>query len=567
MTDMDTVAGGVTPAVLLLRIVLLVASATVAGIGLLRPTVASVRRSTIHIAWAAAAVTAAADLISLLWLNINPAFAIGQLVLAVAVPVTLRWRTPATYLGLGLLVILISEISLSHMGIEFLADTGYAVGVVAWLGLTLLAPEPTGRLRPHPVALTLAVVLALAGVLQIAVSGIGFDRRLYGTGFGLALLVVALLPIIVTALTIKRLHRASALLVVVAYVAWAALGAIPRPADLPTPGVPLLGEAAGTAVLVAPQRPGRNLVHLPDEATVNGVQAVARPGTSGTWAEVDLPPGRSDLRISRGGNESTLAVDTGSGAARAVDPECAESALGGLIGGGRVELSKCPSDALSTADADAVHKLVDYLVGRKIPAITVVGDGSLRSRTAEEVVRQAGIPVSETEQPNGALVVVAGWSGAAAELSKVAVEQTQKPTFIDGVYLSPWLLTAPLLKSVVSSVVPLRFDPRDPGSHGLHGRPVRCVPRRDGHHRRVRPVVGRAGAAARSRGPAVRVGPGRRHAHGQDGRDGDGVSRSVGAQRHHRPDLRSPVLREETCPYWTNGCPRWRSRPRRPDPA
>jgi len=469
MTDMgmDMPASGVPAAVLVLRIVLLLASAAVAGIGLLRPTVASVRRGALLIAWTAAAVTAVADVISLLWLDTSPVFAIGQLALAAAVPVTLRWRTPAAYLGFGLLVVLISEISLSHMGIEFLADTGYTVGVVAWLGLTLLAPAPTGRLRPRPVALTLAIVLALAGVLQIAVSGIGFDRRLYDTGFGLALLVVALLPIVVTALTItlpaRRLYPVGALLVVVAYVAWAALGAIPRPADLPTPGVPLLGDATGVPVLVAPQRPGRNLVHLPDEATVNGVKAVARPGMNGAWAEIDLPPGRSSLRISRDGQDSTLAVDTGSGpTARAVDPECANAALGGLIGGSRIALTSCPSDVLSTEDADSVHKLVDYLKGRKIPAITVVGDGSPRAKAAEELVRQTGIPVSDTEQPNSALVVVAGWSDAAAELNKVAVEQTQKPTFVYGVYLAPWLLTAPLLKSVVSSAIPLHFDPRDP---------------------------------------------------------------------------------------------------------
>ncbi|QUQ71139.1 DUF6239 family natural product biosynthesis protein [Kutzneria sp. CA-103260] len=469
MTDMgtDLPASGVPAAVLLLRIVLLLASATVAGIGLLRPAVAATPRGTVVIAWIAAAVTAVADVISLLWLDTNLAFAIGQLLLAVAVPATLRWRTPATYLGFGLLVVLISEISLSHMGIEFLADTGYTVGVVAWLGLTLIPPAPAGRLRPKPVALTLAIVLALAGVLQIAVSGIGFDRRLYDTGFGLALLLVALLPIVVTVLTlalpVPRLYPVGALLVVIAYVAWAALGAIPRPTDLPTPGVPLLGDASGAPVLVAPQRPGRNLVHLPDAATVNGVKAVARPGMNGTWAEIDLPPGRSTLQVFRDGKDSTLAVDTGSGAtARAVDPECANAALGGLIGGSRLALTSCPSDSLSTEDTDSVHKLVDYLKGRKIPAVTVVGDGSARAKAAEEVVRQAGIPVSDTEQPNSALVVVAGWSDAATELAKVAVEQTQKPTYVYGVYLAPWLLTAPLLKSVVSSAIPLHFDPRDP---------------------------------------------------------------------------------------------------------
>lgn len=469
MTDMgmDTSVTGVSASVLLLRTVLLLASATIAGIGLLRPTVRSVSRSTLVIAWAAAGVTAVADMISLLWLHTHPAFTIGQVLLAIAVPALLRWRSPAAYVGFGLLVVLISEISLNHVGIEFLADTGYTVGVVAWLGLTLLSPEPTGRLRPKPVALTLAIVLALAGVLQIAVSGVGFDRRLYDTGVGFALLVVALLPIAVTVLTItlpqRRIYPVGALIIVIAYLAWAALGAIPRPADLPTAGVPLLGQASGVPVLVTPQRPGRNLVHLPDAATVNGVAATPRPGTNGTWAEVDLPAGRSDLRISGNGRVSVLAVDTGNGpVARAVDPECVEAALGGLIGGSRAVLTSCPSDSLSTSDADAVRKLVDYLVGRKIPAITVVGDRSPRSNAAADIVRQAHIPVSDTEQPDSALVVVAGWSGAASELSKVSVEQTRKPTFVDGVYLAPWLLTAPLLKSVVSSAIPLRFDPRDP---------------------------------------------------------------------------------------------------------
>jgi hypothetical protein len=156
-------------------------------------------------------------------------------------------------------------------------------------------------------------------------------------------------------------------------------------------------------------------------------------------------------------------VDTGSGpAGRSVDPECANAALGGLIGGSRVALASCPSDALSTGDAEAVRKLVDFLAGRKISAVTVVGDDSARSKAAVEVVRRAGIPVFDTEQPNSALVVVSGWSTAAGELSKVAVEQTQKPTYINGIYLAPWLLTAPLLRSVVSSAIPLRFDPRDP---------------------------------------------------------------------------------------------------------
>jgi hypothetical protein len=483
MSDMGmhTEITGVSATALVLRIVLLLATATVAGVGLFRPAVVDVGRRAVVVAWTAAAVTAVIDIASIFLLNANIPFAVVQLLLAVAVPPLLKWSAPPAYAGLALLVVLISEIALDHAGLEFLADTACALAVVSWLGLTVLASGEwkSSRLRPKPVALTLAVVLTLAGVLQILVSGVGCDRRLFASDFGMALLAVALLPIVVTVLSLvlpRRVYPIGAFVVVIAYSAWGALGAIGKPADLPTPGVPLLGQItlAGQQVpiLVTPQQPGKNLVHLPDIASVRvqGEAAAARPGSDGTWAEVTLPPGRSTLTVEREGTKSTIEVDAGAatGPDSAIGPdgaECASAALGGLLGGAHDVLTNCPADVLSEGDTDALRKLVGFLASRPVPAITVVGDNSPRSIAAGEVVRTAAaqrhVPVDTQTRPDNALVLVSGWAAAAAKLGTVSSQQTEQPTFTHGVYLAPWLLTSPLAKSVVSSAIPLRFDPRE----------------------------------------------------------------------------------------------------------
>ncbi|AHH99719.1 hypothetical protein KALB_6359 [Kutzneria albida DSM 43870] len=477
MSDMGTQA--VSAGAVLVRILLLLAGATIAGIGLVRPAVAEVRRPALVLAWTAAAATVVADVVSIVVYEVNPVFAVVQLVLALAVPPLLRWRSAPAYAGFGLFVVLVSEISLDHMGIEFFADTAYTVAAVLWIGITVLGtggwqPE---RLRPKPVALTLAAVLVLAGIVQIAASGVALDRRLYTTGFGLLLIVVAVLPLVVTALVLTRprFFPLGVTVVVAAYVAWSALIAVPKPLDLPTPGVPLL-VSQPTPLLLTPQRPGRNLVHVPaGSVTVRAgdeppVTAVSRPGADGAWAEVTLPAGRSTLTVERDGVSSTVDVDTGTdplqvNAVGADGPECAGAALGGLLGGSRAALASCPADELSTEDADSLRSMIGFLASKSVPAITLVGDESPRARAAAALVRanaeQMHIPVVTEEAPNNALLLVSGWTRAATELSLVATEQTERPTFTRGVYLAPWLLTGPLVKSVVSSAVPLRFDPRE----------------------------------------------------------------------------------------------------------
>src|SRR5690606_41321578 len=73
--------------------------------------------------------------------------------------------------------------------------------------------------------------------------------------------------------------RAGAGFVAAALLAWTALVAVPKPPDLPVPGVPLLASVdlneLEVPVLVSPQRPGPNLVHLPD---IGGPQVTVTAG-------------------------------------------------------------------------------------------------------------------------------------------------------------------------------------------------------------------------------------------------------------------------------------------------
>ncbi|KAA5831086.1 hypothetical protein ABT337_20435 [Saccharopolyspora hirsuta] len=457
---------------LVLRVVLLTSTALVAGIGLLRPAVTAAPR----LAWGAAALAAAASAGSAVVLDINIGFAVVHAVLALAVPIALRWRAVATYLGFGLALLLIAEAALEHASFEFFLDTVFAAVAVVWFGIAAGEWRSDSGLRPGPVALTAALALAGAGTAQLLASGL-LDRRLVETAHGLALLVLAVAALGVLVLTlalrdVRRRYRFGAVGVLVAVVAWTALPGLPPPADLPVPGVPRAVSAAGTSVLVSPHRPGRNLVHFPESAgldvvveTAAGIaRAVPRPGSSGTWAEIDLPAGRSDLVVRRGAEEDSVEVDAGQlpplpDAAGPDGTECASAALGDFAAGAPEVLDRCPSAELSDEDSDALRQLIGYLAEFPVPAIDVVGDDSPRGRAAAELVtaeaRQRGIPVRDDR--DGALVVVSGWTRAAEALD----EANRGQSYLYGVQLAPWLLHGPVVNKVAGASIPLRFDPRD----------------------------------------------------------------------------------------------------------
>ncbi|MFD9895726.1 hypothetical protein ACFWY9_40815 [Amycolatopsis sp. NPDC059027] len=491
-----TGSSGVDIAALLLRLVLLLSTAFLAGTGVLRPLVDKLPRRLLIAVGLLGGVSAVAAVVSAFVVDLNVYALAVHLVLAAVIPVLIRWPSAGRWASIALIVLVVLETSLGRSGVDFAVDTVYVVGAALWFGVTVLsAGVPADRwrgtaFRLGPLALTIGGLLAVAGAVQLVQSGLGFDRRLYETLFGVALLAIVLLPIVVAVLAgvllggndSSRVYRFGAVGVAVGFLAWSALAAIPQPPALPVPGVPLIADAvAGGAripVLLSPQRPGRNLVHFPASAGDDlsaGVpgglitKAAARPGAEGSWAEVELPPGRSELVVSKGTAETRVDVDAGDAAgpsiADADAPECASAALGGVIAGRRDVLASCPADVLSSEDSGSLVKLVEFLAGRKPSAITLVGDESPRGVAAAKLVRdtaaRTGLAVREDPGADTALVVVSGWAGGYTAMSRAAESQRLKPTHQYGLYLAPWLLNGPIVNSVASSSLPLRFDPRD----------------------------------------------------------------------------------------------------------
>ncbi|HVV08875.1 hypothetical protein [Amycolatopsis sp.] len=446
---------------LLLRLVLLLATAVVAGGGLFEAKPRFVL----------AGVSAVSAVVSAIFFDVNVVAAVIHALLVLAVPVLLARRLPvARWIALALLVLVVVETSLGRSGIEFAADTVYVAGATAWFGLAQLKEKPP---RYGALTLSLGLLLVVAGAGQLLLSGVAFDRRLYETLFGWSLVAVVVLPLAVLFVRGRSWGIAG---IAVAFLAWTTFVALPAPAALPVPGVPLLTTASlggqDIPVLVSPQRPGRNLVHVPAAAgaglTVAGVPLTQRAGAEGYWAEVDLPAGRTDLPVANGTASASFEVDAGEGPPVVTgpdSPECASAALGGLVAGRHEPLNRCPADYLSDDDADALRKLVGFLSARHTGTIQLVGDTSRRGAAAADVVRtsaqQQGLQVVDAPQQNAALVVVSGWAPAYDTLVQAAREQRSAPTYLYGLYLAPWLLTGPIVNTVSASTVPLRFDPRE----------------------------------------------------------------------------------------------------------
>ncbi|MGC7093912.1 hypothetical protein ACPZ19_04545 [Amycolatopsis lurida] len=487
-----TGSAGADTAALLLRLVLLLGTAFVAGTGLLRPLADRIPLRVTVFTWVLAAVSAVLAAVSVPVLEIDVVGAAVHVVLVLAVPSALGRPGPARWLSAALILLLVVETAAGRSGVEFAVDTVYVAAAAAWFGVTVLSVAVpadqlrTDSLRPGPLSLALGGLLVLAGAVCLATSGIGFDRRVHESAFGIALLVVVGLPLLVTvvaAIRPGRIYRYGTVGIVAGFVAFSALAAIPRPAELPVPGVPVLSEASlggqRVPLLISPQRPGRNLVHFPASAgdqldvQVPGgtpVRALPRAGAEGTWAEIDLPAGRGEVLLRTRAAETSVDVDTGDqpgpALAAGVDgPECASAALGGLITGRRDVLGSCPADALSTEDADALRKLVTFLDSRGAKGITLKTDDSPRGVAAAGVVREAaaaaGLRIDDDQQPENALVAVSGWAEAHRALTTAGAQQAESPVYAHGLYLAPWLLNTPLATSVTTTSVPLRFDPRE----------------------------------------------------------------------------------------------------------
>jgi hypothetical protein len=269
------------------------------------------------------------------------------------------------------------------------------------------------------------------------------------------------------------LVRGQAALLASALVAGAAFATVLRPPYPPTTGVAMVSqiEIGGNrlAVAVVPHRPGWNLVHVQgDEGRIGTspdtlVTATARPGTTGTWAMIRLPEGRTPLWIGHRDGLGVLPLDTGNATGPwpsldgADGPECASALLGSLLAGR--ELSRCPADELTERDAETLRAKVSFIAARGVRDITVSSDSSPRSVAAELTIRTAataaGISVAPMQRPQGPLLVVSGWSAAEDTLRRTASGTLP----VTSSYLAPWLLTSPLLTINAAQHIPLRFTP------------------------------------------------------------------------------------------------------------
>jgi hypothetical protein len=544
-----------------LRVALLVGTALVAGLALVPWSVSGPPARALRVTgWVAAGVVAVAAEVVHLTGSVSVFGTVLQVVaaLAAAALVGSRW---AALPGVVLVGLLATQLGSVHTGLPFVLDAAYAVGAVALVGAAVrlaagpgtsesrvvgsggsgaesrrsrenaeaptvsfaaVAPQPADRggSRLVPTAIIGGLLATTAGLVQLLVSGPETSHDLLGSPYGLASLAAVALPLlaVVGVLVAARpdrhpageLARIGAVVGGVGLAAASVLAALPPPGPAPVPGQPLLRTIASggetRAVLVAPLRPGPNLVHVSGDftgsptdttattaahhhgttpaatATVAAgdappVPITARDGAGGGWAVVDLPQGKGTLTVSIDGGaagSATVPVDAGTEAAAGDTaltgpdgPECASALLGDLAGQRpgtpAPEVTACPSDALAESDASALRATVRGITERGVDRIRLISDDSPRAVAAAAAVREAAPEADFVDRPDAdsALVVVSGWATARSTLEDAGTRALETPTHLGGTYLAPWLLTPGVVTATASSVLPLTFDPQD----------------------------------------------------------------------------------------------------------
>jgi hypothetical protein len=316
-----------------------------------------------------------------------------------------------------------------------------------------------------------AVVAALAAVqFGLAwLAGAGRDRTatLLHTGVLLALVAVVWFAVArPRGRGITLGMRVGAALLGIGLLAGAAQAITMRAADS-VPGVATEAslDVGGTAVdvLVVPNLPGRNLVHVSSATAVVAGGTDPRSDGAGRWLVVDLSAGRSDVVVRVGGASGTVTTDTGTtGAAPtaltgADGPECASALLGAMLATGTATGTRCPSEELADLDADALRAMVDSLAARGPDRLALASDESPRGVAAEAVVRAAAadhsVAVVAPGTAGAPLLLTSGWATAGSVLDRVAGGLPSA-----GAYLAPWLYHAPLLAVDAGQQVGARFD-------------------------------------------------------------------------------------------------------------
>ncbi|MGQ0625863.1 MAG: hypothetical protein ACT4PP_14590 [Sporichthyaceae bacterium] len=372
---------------------------------------------------------------------------------------------------------------------------------VVWVGavLAVATAEPASRAalvgRLRPIALGVGALAAVTGVL----SARNYHVRLDGitlTDFGVLVVLKATLAVAAGALGLASARRLRVRrdpvvsrrggvparfelgVLVLAILAGAVLTSLPEPGPPPVAGAPLvrallLGDAS-TPLVVAPQLPGRNLVHLSTDRHTELVvadrryRAEPRPGAQGQWAEVWLPPGRSLLELRRGRQVAIQILDAGAGPAQGGLPgpdgmECAAAALGAALAGSKAPVLACPAQSLRADEVAALRAQVEILASRGVRRLALITDTSPRGLAAQSTVhaaaRAGGISVRGPEAAGRraqAVLAVAGW-----QVSQVALELLKaRPAPLHGTYLAPWLVQSSLVRAAGGA--PLAVFPFDP---------------------------------------------------------------------------------------------------------
>ncbi|MCT2277861.1 hypothetical protein M3G91_09505 [Micromonospora chalcea] len=480
--------GGVAPAATgFAALLALAATAATAGLVLLRPLAAPApRRLT------ATAVTAAVAHLLTLGLG-GDAPAAGTLVLAaacLALPGYAGRRTigvPLALLvsaGAGLLALPTATVA------EAVAAAGHGVAAAVLLGgvATVLGADSARRRVAHraaPWMLAAVTAEAAAGAVRLGTdhAALGPEGPGWAGPVRWACLAVAVAGAVGLGAGLRRrrqpdrtLLRGQAVVLPAVVLVAATATAVALPAPPGRPGAPLLvtvdNGGRGIPLVVAPQRPGWNLVHAGAEGVSVGTRAerlspaVRLPGATNGWALVHLPPGPSRLHVAYGGRQAVIRLDAGAADTPGPDlrgpdgPECVSAALGALLRDDPQPLSRCPADALTSADREDLDATVAFLAPRAEGALSIVGDSSARSVAAVAAVtdaaRRAGLRVVPPGSGRHPTLVVTGWAGAEAALRDTA----RGPGAAAGTYLASWLLTAAVLRPATGQMLALRFDPR-----------------------------------------------------------------------------------------------------------
>ncbi len=253
------------------------------------------------------------------------------------------------------------------------------------------------------------------------------------TGVVLALVALAWFVIARSRIPVRALAAAVASALMLA-TAQAIVVAPPSPA----PGVAVATEVdAGSrpvGVVVVPNRPGLNLVHVQaTDAAIGLTRNALAPtapmaGTTGGWATIRLPAGRSTIYVQRDGTTAEFETATAGasdplpGLAGPDGPECASALLGEALAHVATELERCPAEFLDPRDAQELLNLAQ-------PRMTVITDDSQRAKAAVQELRRAGVEIAP-EGSGAPILVLTGWAGAEkiAEPDAILAPWLEKPT-------------------------------------------------------------------------------------------------------------------------------------------